>query len=563
MWKTRQLANLAVQILNENYGELVATIGESLLKRGSLTLRQLAYTTNVNLAKTKKALLALIQHGMVDFKQNNRNMIEYTIHADMVIYHIYADREVNCAGILYGEAAKMIVEELLQEGCLPLPALVDTVTDRLNEAIKDQGADIKEVQPSYIQDKFERMVTTHFIRRCSAPVKDNKGKTVALEPLLPIKMFEVPPKSAAGNAVKVKQEPTGESQVTNPRMSQQAGSDDAAPVYWEVNHKRFLQHFRDQTLAAAVGNQLDNEKAAEVMRIMLRICEKSTDPDAETTMPLSFNEIYSQMPKTTSRNCVERLLKLMTHTMPMFITRVGDSAGGMYIIKTFEALKFLCMALFKSVVEERFGSKSKRIFEVIVEKKHLEEDTIAKLSLVSPKQTRTLLFTMFQENFIHKLDQSKFPDYPAAQTINLFRVEDLRLARILLQNSYKARPYFSLKNIKRGRQHLLSDTKRLLEKQERLEAILLSLGLPPFLALGDEADRQGLDIDDEKKEQLDAIMETLTPADSQQLKKVKALTQHYELAEQEVVNNSIFILESYLSLTYKPPAPKRVRNLLA
>lgn len=30
-------------------------------------------------------------------------------------------------------------------------------------------------------------------------------------------------------------------------------------VYWEVNHLRFRQHFRDQALIAAVASRMDNE----------------------------------------------------------------------------------------------------------------------------------------------------------------------------------------------------------------------------------------------------------------------------------------------------------------
>ncbi|XP_076465328.1 DNA-directed RNA polymerase III subunit RPC3-like [Babylonia areolata] len=286
MWK----ADLAVHILRESHGELVASIGKCLLQSGSFTLKELENATKINQTKIRKALLILIQHGMVEYHQNKHNMLEYKIYVDRVINQIYAHKEVQCAGLLYGDAAEIMVEELLHDGRLPLHTLVESVTNKLNEAIKAQGADLREVQPSYVQDKFERLVATHFIKRCNVPVKNAKGKVVSVEPLPAKLMFTVPPKSAAGTAAKVKQEHAeAEPSAKKPRMSQEGGSDDT--IYWEVNHARFLHHFRDQMLVSAVANTLDSEKAAEIMRTILRHCEKTTDPGAPDTLPVSFNEV--------------------------------------------------------------------------------------------------------------------------------------------------------------------------------------------------------------------------------------------------------------------------------
>ena len=69
------------------------------------------------------------------------------------------------------------------------------------------------------------------------------------------------------------------------------------------------------------------------------------------------------------------------------------------------------------------------------------------------------------------------------------------------------------------------DDRRLLEKQERVEAIIASLGLPPnFGEGGEEGGGMVGEVDDEKKEQVEAIMETITPPEREQLSTVKALS---------------------------------------
>lgn len=46
---------------------------------------------------------------------------------------------VQCAGRLYGDAAEMLVEELLLQGRAQMNVLVTTVTGQVNEALKAQG----------------------------------------------------------------------------------------------------------------------------------------------------------------------------------------------------------------------------------------------------------------------------------------------------------------------------------------------------------------------------------------------------------------------------------------
>ena len=57
------------------------------------------------------------------------------------------------------------------------------------------------MQPSFVRDKFERLVMTHFIKRCSIPVKDDKGKVVSLQPPPEQLMYVVPAQEMEGKCV--------------------------------------------------------------------------------------------------------------------------------------------------------------------------------------------------------------------------------------------------------------------------------------------------------------------------------------------------------------------------
>ena len=73
------------------------------------------------------------------FDHSKRFGLEYTIEVDSVLWHLRFPKYIYCAKTLYGDAAELLVEELLHEGQGVMSKVVQKVTNKLNEALETAG----------------------------------------------------------------------------------------------------------------------------------------------------------------------------------------------------------------------------------------------------------------------------------------------------------------------------------------------------------------------------------------------------------------------------------------
>ncbi|XP_060596716.1 DNA-directed RNA polymerase III subunit RPC3-like [Ruditapes philippinarum] len=509
-------------ILRESFGEVAEKVAYLLLSKGACHLRQIASETTLHIDKVRKILLVLIQQNVVKFEKNKRGYTEYFVDIESLFWRQRIPRYIHCAKTLYGDAAELVVEDLVYHGQLMMSSVVNTVTDKLNEALEHAGH--QKIGSRVVYDKFSLLAGTHFIQKCLNLMEASQDEEDLDERDLS-HLFKVPPYNIKDGEKKRKRS-TDESEppAKKPKMStdDETVSDDG--VYWKINHRRFHQYFRDQLFIKAIHNTID-KRAADILQTMLRLTEVKSDDICFTTNPMSFTEIFQAIPRDLgiTRNMCEQYLSLMTDDSSGVVSKVGESGGGMFVINIMKGLKTICKAHLESVVQERFGSKSLRIFRVLLLKQHLEQKQIEDLAMIPSKEAKELLYTMFAQNFVSVTEISKTPDHAPARTIFLFRVQLDQLARMLLENSYKA-----LANAMRKRVAETKENRRLMEKQERVDAILASL------------EQSGAD--DAQKEE---IQQTITPAERSQLQKVKHMINMLDQSELQL-DETIFVLETFL-----------------
>ncbi|KAG9463543.1 hypothetical protein GDO78_021539, partial [Eleutherodactylus coqui] len=120
----------------------------------------------------------------------------------------------------------------------------------------------------------------------------------------------------------------------------------------------------------------------------------------------------------------------------------------------------------------------------------------------------------------------KTPDHAPSRTFYLYAVNPLSATRMLLQRCYK-----TVANLIERRQYETKENKRLLEKSQRIEAIITSMQ-----ATGAE------------ESQLQEIEEMITAPERQQLENLKRNVNKLDASEIQV-DETIFILESYINST--------------
>ncbi|XP_043935915.1 DNA-directed RNA polymerase III subunit RPC3 isoform X2 [Protopterus annectens] len=501
---TQAEIKLCSLLLQEHFGEIVEKVGIHLIKTGSQPLRLIVSDTGTPLQQVKKALCVLIQHNFVTYHLHKRGFVEYEAHPSLVLRFLRYPRYIYNAKTLYGDIGELLVEEVLQNGNMQMSCVVKKVSDRLTETMEDG----KTMDYSEVSNIFVRLVDTHFLKK--SPVVSESEITSeatppAAMPTLTVDdkdMYVVPKLNLIGKGKRRRSsDDDTEPQAKRKKQNQEDGEcspDDG--VYWEVNFERFHQHFRDQAIVSAVASKLD-QTSSEIVRTMLRMSEVTTSSNAQYTQPLSSNEIFRALPSgyNISKQVLDQYLTLLADDPMEFVCKTGDSGGGMFAINLHKALASLARATLESVVQERFGSRSARIFRLLLRKRHLEQKQVEDFAMIPAKEAKDMLYTLLSQNLVSLQELPKTPDHAPSRTFYLYTVKTLPTAYMLLQKCYK-----TIANLIERRQFETKENKRLLEKSQRIEAIIASMQ-----ATGAE------------EQQLQEIEEMITAPERQQLEDLR------------------------------------------
>ncbi|KAM4690670.1 DNA-directed RNA polymerase III subunit RPC3 [Rhinophrynus dorsalis] len=526
---TQVEAKLCSLLLQEHFGEIVDRVGTFLIRTGSQPLRVIANDTGTSLDQVKKALCVLIQHNLVTYQLHKRGFVEYIAHVDSCLRILRYPRYIYTAKTLYGDTGELIVEELLLNGKMTLSSVVKKVADRLTETMEDG----KSMEYSEVSSTFTRLADTHFVQRCPSLPEQETTQSEGRPPLVPTlevkdkDLYTVPKLNMMGRGKRRRSSDDDENGIQAKRQKREAEVSGDDGIYWQANTERFHQHFRDQAIISAVSNKMD-QTSSEIVRTMLRMSEVTTSSSAAFTQPLSSNEIFRSLPTgyNINKQVLDQYLTLLADDPLEFVGRSGDSGGGMFVINLHKAVATLAAANLESIVQERFGSRCARIFRLLLRKRHLEQKQVEDFAMVPAKEAKDMLYKMLSENLVSLQEIPKTPDHAPSRTFYLYAVNTLPSARMLLQRCYK-----TVANLIERRQYETKESKRLLEKSQRIEAIIASMQ-----ATGAE------------EAQLQEIEEMITAPERQQLENLKRNVNKLDASEIQV-DETIFILESYISST--------------
>ncbi|KAM4567385.1 DNA-directed RNA polymerase III subunit RPC3 [Fundulus diaphanus] len=532
-------------LLREHFGEVVEKVGTHLLRSGAQNLRTIVHETNLSVDLVKKCLCVLVQHGACSFTVGRKgpgSPTEYHACGERILRVLRCPRYIYTAKTLYGDTGELIIEELLQRGHVTMSSTVKTVADRLTQNMEEgQSLDYSEVSFT-----FSKLVETRFLQRCPpvGAAGTSGGAAPAEAPATPAapaaaastapptaesfpECYTLPQVTLIGRGKRQLVPEDGEDQRNAKRAKMTSEPHGDEGIYWQVNFERFHQYFRDQAIISAVANKLD-QTSSEIVRTILRMSEVTTSPAATCTKPLSTNEIFRSLPASYNipRHILDQYLTLLVDDPMEFVGKAGESGGGMFVVNLHKALANLARATLESIVQERFGSRSARIFRLLLRKRHLEQKQVEDFAMIPAKEAKDMLYTLLSHNLVQLQEIPKTPDFAPSRTFYLYTVNQLPTARMLLQNCYK-----TVANLIERRLFETKENKRLLEKSQRIEAILASLQ-----ASGAEP------------EQLSEVEEMISAPEKQQLDVLRLHVNKLDSAENQV-DETIFILESYISST--------------
>ncbi|KAK6012934.1 RNA polymerase III subunit RPC82, partial [Ostertagia ostertagi] len=197
---------------------------------------------------------------------------------------------------------------------------------------------------------------------------------------------------------------------------------------------------------------------------------------------------------------LEKSLRILVDDSHGVVRKSGDSGGGLYIVgmwtiikafllldKEFSILNVLLSKFVnitsKSLIREQLETRAVRISCLSSKRAIFEEDQIEKLTMMSGKETRELLYAMLEEGYIQTKPIGRTNDFAPARTFVLYYVDLPQTVRGLVEYTCKM-----LRNIILRRAYETKENRLLIERQVKMESIIETINADE--ALDEETKKQ-------------------------------------------------------------------------
>eukprot|EP00128_Syssomonas_multiformis_P011588 Colp12_sorted_trinity150504_noHs@967 len=440
---------LASYMVKEHFGDVVQEIAKCLLEKGRQHIRNLISLTKLQRAQVQSSLFVLIQHNLASFEEDvTDGTTYYEIDLKACLLRTRFPRFIQLAKVLYGVEGELLTTQLLQDGRLAYEELMNKV--------KQIDTTIPE---SRFVDKFIAFVEHHFFMRIKNPLQNDEGED-AFDP------YELPAELQTLNLGKRKRADDGPERARKkgPGAGGLADTSADAKVYWRVNFDQLHLHMRNKAIEALVRETVDASAAALVGQ-MLQLDELAAK--APTTIPVSVYALTEALTKAGTKltpSEADQYLQVMSHSSTKIVSACEATAAPRYSINVERAVRFLQQRAIESVIQERFGAVSCRMFRLILSKKMIEQKQISDLAMVAAKECKDRLYEMVAAGMLHVQEVSRTADHKPQATVYLYTVRLPQLVTVVLEELTKTHA-----NVKALKAHELQQHDRLLQKVHRIE----------------------------------------------------------------------------------------------
>ncbi|KAK6636612.1 hypothetical protein RUM43_010274 [Polyplax serrata] len=493
-------------LLQEYFGETVEKVGVDLFRCGPKPLRLISNTTKLTVKEVAQSLTLLINFGLVTFETGKDSFVaEYKLNPQKILLLLRYPKYLMLMKNHYGNEAEIIVEEILKHGrdttsCILLRSL-KRVTSEIPE-------DEKSIKLQRIRDIFEMLINKQYIKR--SPKVTKKKCVPELEPDEQ-NMFKLP---------KIDMPKLYEAFIKNLPVT-------TVDIFWEINFDRFHQDMRDDLMILSTARKI-NAISGEIMHFILQQMYLISNPHAPVSNPILVSELKDMCSRSKAdsniTNHLEDYLAIMTEDYGGFLTK-SKSLSAAYEVNLKTAIIEFTWCVLANSVDAKFGPNAARIFRLIREQEFIEQDEIQKKAMLPDKEAKFLTYSLLQSGWIqqHELKKNIQKAGPT-KTFYLFYIDFEQVIRMCVEACYK-----SLYNIITLREQEKIDNKCLLEKKQRIDAIILHMR------------KEGA-----SDEQVSEIEEMVTPPELALLEKIHLNVNKVSQAELQI-DETLFILQLYLN----------------
>ncbi|TIC04127.1 hypothetical protein E3Q17_00594 [Wallemia mellicola] len=461
---TKEASRLCGIILENDFGAVVAKVGQTVLEYGRLPLPLISRYAEIKAKQVRAALLILIQHNCMWHCQTDNDEF-FETNADEILARIRFGRYIRYAIDSYKDklesrcAGEMITTVLLngklRSGDIfeRMPADIDETTMKkvlvqfLNTAAFTKSTPIMHVSPRDKTLLYEKEIkdTTYKKSDILGPKDIKKIKELAQARLLQELQVErgevLEDGTRAGMKRKKSSSKRGEDVITFDLTRSKENA------YFRVNYEHYNVRLRNRLIAAEAAKRW-NEQSGLIMEAFLRATEetkKDTQNHVHDTISelVAIHQVAKYIPQentlkkgivlSNKENNVQKLVAeycqiLSSQDFPgpagastRFLQKAGSSKEYHVCYETVCAR--IKRSLVDSLVKEQFGDEAARIINIVLEKGKLEEKHISTIGLLSMKETRETIGKLQTSGLLQLQEVPKSADRAVHRTFYLWYVD--------------------------------------------------------------------------------------------------------------------------------------------
>lgn len=203
-----------------------------------------------------------------------------------------------------------------------------------------------------------------------------------------------------------------------------------------LDYDRFNREFAKEACIAFVSEKID-ANAGGIMREMMEISESSklvSEDRLVFNLSNPENSHYNASLAALSKERIGRYLDLMSKDKTGMLLK--QQSG--FLVSREAIIKAIKQKLIESVVYDKFGRDSLRIFRLLIMKAQLEQKQVAELAMIPVKDTRDSLYKMLAANYVHMQEVPRTSEHNPSKTFYLWNVRLVHVQSILIMEDRKS-----------------------------------------------------------------------------------------------------------------------------
>ncbi|BAT94217.1 hypothetical protein LR48_Vigan02g211100 [Vigna angularis] len=411
---------LAVHLITNHFGNLVAKVCENLFSHGALTLDQLVRYSELTKDQVKNSLLVLVQHNCCqafvsapedddDDVDRLRVRTQYLVLFDNIIHRLRFSKFLETVSRKLDEECVELLDGLLRDGRLTLKQMVDRASQG-----KENAVDTK-----VVREILNKLLTARLVERCPVPEPvvstSFKETTTRKRGAKSAKIFEAPETlqqrvveaAVPGDAIRFSFTADMKSNVDRETNSDddeigsvQQNDEKEEEILWRANFEEFIRHLRHKALIENIRTQHDDGTATVLSAVLEATKTVEKKVKMENSVPLSLDTITAEVMKTdTGRTMTIDRIRASLSQLGCSQRMIVDDAYSIDLKKIIERAQ---NEEVESIVLKRYGRDAYRMFRLLSKDGCFHDtDQIAASTLVEKKEAPKLLYRLWKDNYLY------------------------------------------------------------------------------------------------------------------------------------------------------------------